>query len=206
MEKTRITTSDCRDILSQFGNKREALILVYLLAIADGDGRVNGSINALASQLDMHRQTLARYIYRLCEKGYAVWENTTGSRHPNLLYVSACVQADVTGDVQACVTEDETACVTENVTTPACCDTAAFRYESDKYDNVENPSVTIGVTGYVTSYLTANVATFVTSKEEKKQKKEEFPPAPPIEEKKTKKRKKQPHTRACVREKFDGKT
>ena len=74
------------------------------------------------------------------------------------------------------VTEDETASVTENVTTPVCCDTVAFRYESDKYDNVEKPSVTTGVTGYateyvtanVTSHLTANVTTFVTRKEETK--------------------------------------
>ena len=191
MQKTRITTTDCRDILSLFDNKREALILIYLLAMADGDGRVNDSVNALASQLDMHRQTLARYINRLCEKGYAVWENTAGSRQPNLLYVSACVQADVTRDVQADVTGDETACVTENVSTPVCCDTAAFHYESDKYGNVENPSETTGVTGYatdyVTDYVTANVTTFATRKEETKQKKEEFPPAPPIEEKKQKK-------------------
>ena len=179
MEKTRITTTDCRELLSLFDNKREALILVYLLAMADGDGRVNGSINALASQLDMHRQTLARYINRLCEKGYAVWENTAGSRQPNLLYVTACVTADVTGD--------ETACVTEDVTTPICCDTVAFRYESDKYDNVRNPFGTTGVTGYATDQVTANVTTFVTRKEETKQKKEEFPPAPPIEEKKQKK-------------------
>ena len=195
MEKTRINTTDCREILSLFDNKREALILVYLLAMADDDGMVNSSINTLASQLDMHRQTLVRYINRLCEKSYAAWENTAGSRQPNLLHVKTCVttdvtedvQVDVTEDVQADVTEDETASVTENVTTPVCCDSVTFRYESDKYDNVENPSVTIGVTGYVTSYLTANVTTFVTSKEEKKQKKEEFPPAPPIEEKKQKK-------------------
>ena len=83
---------------------------------------------------------------------------------------------DVTEDVQVDVTEDETASVTENVTTPVCCDTVAFRYESDKYDNVEKPSVTTGVTGYateyvtanVTSHLTANVTTFVTRKEETK--------------------------------------
>ena len=102
--------------------------------------------------------------------------NTTDVTEDVQVDVTEDVQVDVTEDVQVDVTEDETASVTENVTTPVCCDTVAFRYESDKYDNVEKPSVTTGVTGYateyvtanVTSHLTANVTTFVTRKEETK--------------------------------------
>ena len=88
-------------VLSRFSDKREGLVLVYLLTVADEGWMVETSVNAMAAQLNMHRQTLTRFINRLCEKGYAVWEATAGSRHPNLLHITPLVTDDVTD----CVTE-----------------------------------------------------------------------------------------------------
>ena len=174
--------------LSHFSDKREGLLWIYLLSIADDDCRVDCSINTMALQLNMHRQTLVRFINRLCEKGYATWEITAGTRQPNLLHVKTCVTEVVTEDV----TENVTEVVTEDVTVPTNHNKTISLIESDRYKNSKNPSVTANVT--------ANVTTFVTTKEEKKQKKEEFPPAPPKEEKKQKKEK-NTHTTAHACEK-----
>lgn len=77
MEKTRNAIIDCRELLAQFSDKREALVLVYLHAVANDEGKVHSSVYAMAHQLNMHRQTLTRFIRRLCEKGYAVWDSSS---------------------------------------------------------------------------------------------------------------------------------
>ena len=167
-------------LLSGFDDKREGLTWIYLLSITDYEGRVKSSINAMAQQLNTHRQALTRIINRLCEKGYAAWEITPGARRPNVLRVTACVTRDVTD----CVTED----VTEDVTQKTHSDDAVTPIEPEECGNPEKPSVT------------AVVTRVVTNKKETKQKKEEIPPAPPKEEKKQKKEK-TTHTNAHACEK-----
>ena len=67
---------DCRRLLNSFDDKREGLVLVYLLALADEEGWVKSSIYAMARELDMHRQTLTRLLHRLFEKGFASWNSS----------------------------------------------------------------------------------------------------------------------------------
>ena len=174
-------------LLSGFDDKREGLTWIYLLSIADNDGRVKSSINAMALQLNTHRQALTRIINHLCEKGYAAWEITPGARRPNVLHVATCV----TNCVTTSVTENVTSRVTEDVTTPTEYDDIVTPIEPEGCEKPEKPSVTTLVTGNVT---------IQKEEKEKKQKKEEFPPAPPKEEKITKKRK-NTHTNAHAYEK-----
>ena len=170
-------------LLSHFSDKREGLVLVYLLSVAGEGWMVKTSVNAMAAQLNMHRQTLTRFINCLCEKGYAIWETSAGSRQPNLLHLTALVTKDVT--------ENVTRNVTEEVTTPDSHNHIVEYSEPDRYKNDENPFATTNVTEVVTADVT---------KKEKEQNKEENPPAPPKEEKKQEKDK-NPHTTACAREK-----
>ncbi|MBO4851235.1 MAG: helix-turn-helix domain-containing protein, partial [Prevotella sp.] len=170
------TVEGITQLLSRFDDKREGLTWIYLLSLADDEWKVKSSINAMALQLNMHRQTLARLINRLCEKGYAAWEITPGMRRPNLLRLTACVTEGVTGSV------------TEDVTQKAHSDDAVTPIEPKGCENPEKPSVTAAVTE------------MVTNKKETKQKKEENPPALPKEEIKQKKEK-TTHTNAHACEK-----
>ena len=171
------TTINCHKLFALFNDKREAMILVFLLAEADEKGRVNSSVYALAQQLNMHRQTLTRIINHLCEKGYATWIKTAAQDQPHQL----CVTYNMTDDVTDVVTDNVT-CAQEKID-------AVTPSVSNIFGNMENQLVTTGVTDCVTLYVTGDVTFGVTYKKETKENKEENPPAPPKEEKKQKKEK-----------------
>ena len=131
MNKPRNATINCRKLLAQFNDKREALVLIYLLAMADDDGRVNDSIYGMARQLKMHRQTLTRIITRLCEKGHATWNDTATEQPKQILYVTKGVTEDGAKDVTYGVTYG----VTKDVTHPTERKSHITDYESGKCKN-----------------------------------------------------------------------
>ena len=182
-------------MLSSFSDKREGLIWIYLLSVADEEGRVDYSVNAMALQLDMHRQTLMRFINRLCDKGYAKWEFTATTRHPNRLLLNTIMAINVTKDV----TEDVTMVVADDVTDDVASSTdrhdPVMHCLPERFGNNEFLPLATDVTADVTENVTAGV-----TKREKEQTKEENPPAPPKKEKKQEKDK-NTHTTACAREK-----
>ncbi len=199
----RITTSTLSGIaqlLRQFSDKREGLIWIYLLSLADDEGKVDSSVNAMALQLNIHRQTLSRFIKHLCDQGYATWEIKGSSRQPNVLRITALATGEtttaVTEERTTAVTEERTTFVTENATVHTTPDNSAMHMKPEGYENEDNPYATTDVTTCLTTCLTTDV----TGKREKKQKKEKNPPAPPEKEKKQKKDK-NPHTNACACEK-----
>ena len=71
------TTGDITRLLSCFADKREALILVYLLANVDNEGEVTSSIYAIAIELKIHRQTLSRIINHLAQTGWVAIDEST---------------------------------------------------------------------------------------------------------------------------------
>ena len=178
-------------MLSSFSDKREGLIWIYLLSVADEEGRVDCSVNAMALQLDMHRQTLTRFINRLCEKGYAKWEFTATTRQPNRLLLNSIMAINVIKDV----TEDVTTVVTDDVTSSIDRHDPVMHCLSDRCGNNEFLPLATDVTAGVTADVTVGV-----TKREKEQTKEDNPPAPPKKEKKQEKDK-NTHTTACAREK-----
>ncbi len=196
-------------LLSSFADKREALILVYLLANADNKGVVNSSTYAMAIELKIHRQTLSRIINHLaqtrwvsidepapctpCRNGIPTTSPQKGPKHlmtaENQSTVTPTVMSDVTNDVTLPVTNDVTLPVTNDVTLFDTKKIGSTHCVSSECKHSHLDGVTLGVTGDVTLDVTEGVTLDVTTKEEKKQKKEEFPPAPPKEEKKQKKEK-----------------
>ena len=180
MDNTKYNPINCHELFAQFNNKREAMILVYLLVEADDKGRVNHSIYALAQELNMHRQTLTRTINNLCEKGYASWEKTAAPRRQLQLCMTYCLTKNVTENVTENVTKD----VTENVTSSLETKNNTTQSESSRYGDMGNH--------LVTSSVTLGVTRDVTNKEETKEKKEENSPAPHKEEKKQKKEENNP--------------
>ena len=187
---------NCKELLAQFDDKREALILVYLFFEADEEGKVHSSIYALARQLNMHRQTLTRIINRLCEKGYTTWETTAAPGQRHLLYVTLDVTDGVTKDVTKDVTDGVTKDVTDGVTKKVTCsdekNDSTTHSQSSRCNNTEDKTATSAMTLYMTQGVTQDVTQGVTTKEETKEKKEENPPAPPQEEKKQKKEENSP--------------
>ena len=224
MRQSAGATGCITQLLSSFADKREALILVYLLANADNKGVVNSSTYAMAIELKIHRQTLSRIINHLaqtrwvsidepapctpCRDGIPTTSPQKGPKHlmtaENQSTVTPTVMSDVTNDVTLPVTNDVTLPVTNDVTLPVTNDVTLF--DTKKIGSTHCVSSECkhshldGVTGDVTLDVTEGVTLDVTTKEEKKQKKEEFPPAPPKEEKKQKKEK-NTHTTAHAHEK-----
>ncbi len=190
-------------LLARFGYKREGMVLIYLLLMADEGGWVDYSVYTMARLLCLHRQTLNRIIQRLCQKGYAVWDGDEGKRLRVGFHVEAATeQADqvISQDGMTAVKMDSEDSgkpgVTSGVTTFVTDDVTVFDAQNDvikrcvsrKYKNKEFLGVTGAVTGVVTSAVT---------QKETKENKEEIPPAPPKEEKKQKKEKTPTITRAC---------
>ena len=200
-------TFDCHELLARFDNKREGLVLIYLLAMADDGGWVDSSVYNMARLLNLHRQTLNRIIQRLCQKGYAVWDRNDSKRLRVGFHVEATTepadletdhgisQDDKTTDkmdsegsgkldVTTLVTDD----VTDNVTVLNAQNDTIKHCLSEKYKDEEFLDVTGTVTGVVTGVVT---------QKETKENKEEIPPAPPKEEKKQKKEKTPAITHTC---------
>ena len=195
MNNTNYTTINCQELFARFNDKREAMILVFLLAEADDKGRVNSSICTLAKKLKMHRQTLTRIIRSLCEKGYASWKKTDSPYQHKQLYVTSEMANNVTDGVTNNVTDGVTGDVTDDVTSLQEKNKAITQSEPSTYSNTENESVTTCVTLDVTLGVTDDV----TDKKETKENKEEIPPAPPKEEKNKKKKKSPTLPRAHAR-------
>ena len=187
-------------LLSHFTDKREGLTWIYLLSVADEEGRVTTSINAMALQLDINRKTLLRFIDNLCENGYAAWEKTSGLRQPNLLHLRKWTASNETEDEAMDETRDRTYDGTNERTSERTNDRTSSvasknletYCQSDRYKEAENPSGT--------KEWKNGGTTDETTKREKEQNKEENPPAPPKEEKKQQKEK-NTHTIAYAREK-----
>ena len=204
-------TFDCHELLARFDNKREGLVLIYLLAMADDGGWVDSSVYNMARLLNLHRQTLNRIIQRLCQKGYAVWDRNDSKRLRVGFHVEATTEPadletdqgisqddmtadkmdsegsgkmDVTSGVTTLVTDD----VTDNVTVLNAQNDTIKHCLSGKYKDKEFLDVTGTVTGVVTGVVT---------QKETKENKEEIPPAPPKEEKKQKKEKTPAITHTC---------
>ncbi len=187
---------NCKELFDQFNDKREATALFHLLLEADGEGKVQSSIYALAQLLNIHRQTLTRIINRLCEKGYTTWETTAAPGQRHLLYVTLDVTDGVTKDVTKGVTDGVTKDVTDGVTKKVTCsdekNDSTTHSQSSRCNNKEDKTATSTMTQDVTQGVTPDVTQGVTTKEETKEKKEENPPAPPQEEKKQKKEENSP--------------
>ena len=186
-------------LLARFGYKREGMVLIYLLLMADEGGWVDYSVYTMARLLCLHRQTLNRIIQRLCQKGYAVWDGDEGKRLRVGFHVEAAteladlvisqdgmtaVKMDSEDSGKPGVTSGVTTFVTDDVTVFDAQNDVIKRCVSRKYKDKDFWGVTGAVTGAVTQ-------------KETKENKEEIPPAPPKEEKKQKKEKTPTITRAC---------
>ncbi|MBR6979818.1 MAG: hypothetical protein IKH88_08290 [Prevotella sp.] len=212
MRQSAGATGYITQLLSSFADKREALILVYLLANADNEGMVTSSTYAMAIELKTHRQSLSRIINHLAQTGWVSIEETAPCTpyRDGIIPVSPkeCQPHLMTVEKQPTVTESVTSDVTSDVTNGVTYNVTNDVTFSDNRKEVTTHCASSGckhshledVTLFVTSDVTDDVTLDVTIKEEKKQKKEEFPPAPPKEEKKQKKEK-NTHTTAHAHEK-----
>ena len=196
---TTSTLSGIAQLLRQFSDKREGLIWMYLLSLADDEGKVDSSVNAMALQLNMHRQTLSRFIKHLCDQGYATWEIKGSSRQPNVLRITALATGEattaVTEDVTTVVTEERTTFVTENATVHTTPDNSAMRMKPEGYENEDSPYATTDVT----TDATTDATTDVTEKREKNKRKKKIPLHPLKKKKNKKKIKTHTQTRAHAR-------
>lgn len=149
-------------LFSQFVDKREGLIWVYLLSIANNDGMVPTSIYTISKELRIHRQTVTRIIKHLSISGWLSIEESADINPEKATERHQAVTPCVTSDVTSSVTSDVTFFSIEESLTTTC--------KSSRCQSFEQEGVTNGVTLHVTE----------------KEKKEKNPPAPPKKEKKEK--------------------
>ena len=172
MRQSAGATGYITQLLSSFADKREALILVYLLANADNKGVVNSSTYAMAIELKIHRQTLSRIINHLAQTGWVSIDEpapctpcrdgiptSSPQKGPKHL-MTAENQSTVTPTVMSDVTNDVTLFDTKKIDSTHCVSSEC------KHSHLDG--VTLGVTGDVTLDVTEGVTLDVTTKEEKK--------------------------------------
>ena len=149
LKNTTGTTGDITQLLSYFDDKREALILVYLLANADNEGVMTSSIYAIAIELKIHRQTLSRIINHLAQTGWVAIDESTPC--------TPCKDRILPASQEECQYHPTTTEKLPNVTLPG-----TNNGTLPGTNNVTLP-VTNDVTLPVTNNVTSDVTPFVTS-------------------------------------------